>query len=350
MTTRSRTLPLAAAALALVAATWAAPTALAADSYPPGERINPAALATGDPTGLLRVEGRTIVDSDRRIKVAAPRVTMLGRHGEDYLVVATDAEYRRWRMVRVTGDGATSRVLGGPGFRPDLILADGGAHVVINRYLRGDRAQLAVFDTVTGARTRIRTFRGNVTPLDFGVRRMVLSEWGSSPRQQRTFWWNPFTGTSAPIADKPGYVADITADRLGLSLGDPYQDGCQEVVRLTAPRTRLWHSCRDAALSFSPTGKRMVTAHILTDGPGPYVVQVRGARGRVLDTYRSRWFGLMEWESDRHLVLQAAGPRNVAMVRCTLVGCERITRLWGTRNRDPWMAMPPWSFAKDPRP
>lgn len=348
MTTRSRTLRLAAGALALVTAAWAAPTATAADSYPPGERINPAALETGAPTHLLRVEGRTIVDGDLRIEVGAPRVTMLGRHADDYLILATDSEYRRWRVVRVADDGTTNRVLGGPGYPPDLLLADGGAHVVINRYVRG-RARLGVFATSTGDLVRQRTFRGTVTPLDFGVRRMVLSEWGSKPRQQRTFWWNPFRNAAAPIADKPGYIADITADRLGLSLGDPYQDGCQEVVRLSAPRTRLWHSCRDSAQSFSPNGKRMVTAHILTDGPGPYVVQVRGARGRVLDTYRSKWFGLMEWESDRHLVLQTAGPRNVAIVRCTLVGCERVTRLWSTEKRDPWMAMPAWSFAKDPR-
>lgn len=348
MKTRSRTLRIAATLLAL--ATTAVSAAAAADSYPPGERINPAALETGEPTTLLRVEGRTIVDGDLRIKVAAPHVTMLGRHGEDYLVVATDAEYRRWRVARVTRDGTTSRVLGGPGYRPDLLLADGGGHLALNRYTRDNRARLGIFDTTTGELVRERTFRRTVTPLDFGVRRMVLSEWGANPRQERTFWWNPFTNAVVKITDKPGYIADITAGRLGLSLGDPYQGGCQEVVRLSAPRTRLWHSCRDSVQSFSPAGKRMVTAHILTDGPGPFVVQVRGARGRVLDTYRSKWFGLMGWESDRHLVLQAAGPRNVAMTRCTLSSCERVTRLWSTKKRDPWMAMPEWSFAKEPRP
>lgn len=348
MLKRSRAARLTGAVLATVlSAPLALVTAAAADDYPRGTRLSPAALDRGPDTRLLHVEGTVIVDDDRRVPVPAAHVTMLGRSGTDYLVVTSDREFRRWRVLRVSADGDTVRVVGGPGYQPEVLLADGGGHVVVSHYTRERTIVLRVVDTGSGELLRRRQFPLTVSALDVGRRRMVLSEWGSRPRQQRTFWWNPFTDRTVRLAGHPGYTADISADRLGLMLGDPYLGGCQKVVTISRPRARLWRSCRDAAVAFSPGGRRMVTQHILTDGAGPRLLQVRAARGRVLETYRSEWFGVLTWETDRRLLLQVAGRRTVAMARCTVRACERISALYRTEDRDPWMTMPSWTFASE---
>ena len=336
---------------ALLATVLAAPLALVtpagAEDYPRGTRVQPAHLDRGADTRVLHAEGTVIVDGDRRVPVRAAHLTMLGRSGADYVVLTSDRDYRRWRVRRVTAEGDTHRVVGGPGYVPEIRIADGGRHVVVSRYT-GDRTLvLRVVDTGTGALVRRREFPMTVSALDFGRRRMVLSEWGNRPREQRTFWWNPFTNRTVRLARHPGYVADISTDRLGLMLGDPYLDGCQKVVTISRPRARLWRSCRDAAVAFSPGGRRMVTQHILTDGAGPRLLQVRAARGRVLETYRSEWFGVLAWETDRRLLLQVAGRRTVAMARCTVRRCERVSELHRTGGEDPWMVMPSWTFARE---
>jgi hypothetical protein len=348
MRTRSRNMRLVALLLAaLVAAPLAATTSAAGADYPAGERINPGALSVGPPTRLLHVERSTIVDGDIRVEVPAANVWMLGRSNSDYVVMTSNQDYRRWRILRVAADGTRTRLVAGPGSQPVALLAAGGRHVVLQSYTRDDRALLRVADTADGDVVRRRTFRTTVGPLDFGMRRMVLSEWGRYPRQQRTFWWNPFTNRVAKIADRPGYIADISSDRVGVFLRDPYDGGCQKVMTLAKPRTRLWRSCQDRALSFSPTGKRMVTTYILSDGPGPDMVQVRARRGRVLDTYRARWFGFDVWETDQKLLLQVANARAVGVVRCTLRACERASKTYRTGGGDPWLAMPIWTFADE---
>ncbi len=348
MNTRSRAARLAGVALATVtAAPLLGASTAAADSYPTGERINPAALPAGPSTPLLRVVGQKIIDGEKRIPVSAAHVTMVGRSGADYLVLTNDADDENRELRRVHADGSATRVTGG--LRPDVPwrLAEGGAHIVTSTYRRDLRTVLRVVDTTTGQVVKSRVFGRGVTPLDFGPRRMVLSQWGRRAAAQRTFWWNPFTDSTVKIADKPGYIADISTNRLGVFLGDPYLGGCQKVMTLSRPHTRLWRSCDDLALAFSSDGKRLVSTYILSDGPGPGLVQVRTARGRLLDTYRARWFGAFKWESGNRLLLQAGTAKTVAMTRCTLQKCERISRLYRTGGKEPWEAMPPWSFAEE---
>ena len=183
--------------------------------------------------------------------------------------------------------------------------------------------------------------------LDFGVRRMVLGQWQQGDTPAGTFWWNPFTDRTPRIARHSGYFADVSADRVGVFLGDPYRGACQKVMTLRRPRTTLWRSCTDRALAVSPGGDRLVSSHILADGPGPNLVQVRARHGRVLDTYRAVWFGTLHWEDDRRLLLQVAGRKVAAMTRCTVRRCERISEVYPIRNRDPWDAMPIWQFAPE---
>jgi hypothetical protein len=104
-----------------------------------------------------------------------------------------------------------------------------------------------------------------VGPLGFGKRRMVLTEWGQRPRRQQTFWWNPFTNRVVMIADRPGYVADVSADP----------------GRRVPPR---------------PLPRRLLA---------------------------------------------------VGVVRCTFRSCERVSKLYRTGGRDPWTAMPVWTFADE---
>lgn len=346
MKTPSRVVRLAGALLAtVVAAPLAFTVAATADGYPAGETINPATLETAPATPLLHVVGRTIVDGQARIRVARANVTMVGRSGAEYLVLTSDRDYLDWRLLRVTREGATASVAGGPGPRPEAHLAEGGDHVVLSMPRRRGRV-LRVLDAGTGDLVRRRAF-GHVEVLDVGERRMVMSRWGDRATPAATFWWNPFSDRTSRIADHAAYIADITADRVGVFLGDPYAGACQRVTTLSTPRRLVWRSCDDAALSFSPSGKRMVTTYILSDGAGPRMVQVRASGGRLLDTYRAQWFGVVTWEDDRRLLLQAASRRTAAVVRCTLVRCERVSRLHRTRGQDPWTAMPTWTFAPE---
>lgn len=347
MKTGSRAVRLAGVLLsALVAAPLVASTPATADDYPEGERINPAALDRGPATPLLRLVDHTIIDGGTQVTVTGgANASMVGRSGDDYLVVTSDRNYENWRLVRVTAAGEQATVAGGPGTQPPATLADGGAHVVLEAYRRRGNV-LRVLDAVSGEQVARRAFP-YVSVLDFGERRMVVGQWENRSTPARTFWWNPFTDKLARIAGKAGYIADISADRVGVFLDDPYLGGCQKVMTLSTPRRTMWRSCDDAVMSFSPTGKRMVTSYILNDGPGPGMIQVRGAAGRLLDTYRARWFGTMHWENDQRLLLQAATRRTVAMTRCTLRKCERISKLYRTDGRDPWTVMPLWRFADE---
>ena len=66
--------------------------------------------------------------------------------------------------------------------------------------------------------------------------------------------------------------------------------------------------------------------HILTDGLGPREIKVRGHHGRKLATYEvGGWFGQLEWETNRALLMEAFGKKRTALVRCELAECERAS-------------------------
>ncbi|HEU4515514.1 MAG TPA: hypothetical protein VFR87_20575 [Nocardioidaceae bacterium] len=353
MKTRSRASRTAATLLAalLTAPLASVPSATAGD-YPAGERINPATLERGASTPLLRLVGRTIVDGETTVKVTgSPTVTLVGRVGEDYLVLTSDLDQQEphtpgWQLRRVTRAGEQAVLFEGSDSQPEQAhLAEGGAHVVLGSERRTGSV-LRVLDTTTGDLVTRRAF-SFVSVLGFAPRRMVVSRWETRSVRARTFWWNPFRDRLTRIAGVGGYIADVSTDRLGLITEVHDEGGCQKVVRLSRPREVIWRSCDDLALAFSPTGRRMVTSLIFMDGPPPGLVQVRGAHGRLLDTYRAEWFGAIHWESDRRLLLQAAGRKTVAMTRCTLRSCERISPLCRLGDREPWEVMPVWQFADE---
>jgi hypothetical protein len=134
-------------------------------------------------------------------------------------------------------------------------------------------------------------------------------------------------GTSRRLVRQTGYIADLRADRLGTFTKDPYLDGCTVLRRLSRPGEVLSTSCDERAAAISPSGRRVATIHILSDGLGPRDVSVRRDTGRKLADYRvAGWFGLIRFETNRALLLDANGRKRSAVVRCEDATCERATR------------------------
>ena len=156
---------------------------------------------------------------------------------------------------------------------------------------------------------------------------MVLGSFGPD----RTFWWNSHTDATRRITDRAGYNADIRADRLAVYTKDPYRGGCSVVSRLSAPHSSLWRSCRERVQVFAPSGGRLASIPILTDGLGPRDVFLRSTGGRLLAHYRTAgWFGAIDWESARALLLDTNGAEKSATVRCVVAATAS-----GPRDCDP---------------
>ena len=97
---------------------------------------------------------------------------------------------------------------------------------------------------------------------------------------------------------------------------------------LSAPHRSLWKSCRERVHLFGPTGGRLVSIPLLTDGLGPRDVFLRSTGGRLVAHYRTAgWFGTLAWETATALLLDTNGTVKSATVRCVVADCERASRL-----------------------
>lgn len=330
-------------AVALVATVAPAPAATAATD----RTLRPARIERGPAVTVLHMRRHTIVDParDRRVRVAGFDTTwLLGRHRNAYLVLGGDESLANWQLLRVRADGGLRALRSGRRYAPEMLLSADGSHVAVTRVpRRGDRTRITIVSSRTGEVLTSRWFRGFPSVADYGPRRLVLSRWESE--RENTYWWNPHNNVRRPILDRPAGLVDIEADRLTYYDGDPYQGGCQHVVRLSSPEDEVWQSCEDRVFAFSPNGRRMVTGHILTDGLGPREVRLRGGHGRLLATFRARWFGFLEFEDDRRLLVEAVGKRYVAAVRCTPTDCERVSKLRDRRDRPRYGGLA-WSFPR----
>ena len=283
--------------------------------------LRPAELERGPDIAIPHLEGRTVVDGDVRIKVDAPRVELLGPSGTDYVVGTSNTDgSARFRVLRLTPSGQRTVLLRGLPIWEMRLSAD-GSRIAFPSTGR-DHSRIRVFSATDGTRKADRTFRGSVSVLDLDGQRMVLGSWGPN----RTFWWNTRTDATRRIAARTGYAADIRADRVATFTKDPYQGGCSVVTTLQG-RDPLWRSCSQRVATFAPRGTRMATIHILSDGLGPRDVLLRKARGKVLAHYSAQWFGALDWESDRKLLLDTNGTEKSATVRCLVADCERASDL-----------------------
>ncbi|HEX6515233.1 MAG TPA: hypothetical protein VF049_06650 [Nocardioidaceae bacterium] len=328
-------------AAAMLGTTAMAPATASGDD--PGTiTLRPAKLTRGAPTPVLHGERTTIVDGKTRIRVPVDGdMEVLGRSGRAYVVSVTGPD-ENWQLLRVTRSGDVRLLRKGTDYVGPQLSLDGRA--VATAHQGQGTTRVRVIRARTGELIRSRTFRGYVGIGDYGVHRMVLTEWDN--QRSRTFWWNPSTNQTRRISGHPAYVVDVAANRLGLMTKDTPERLCQKVVPLTATSTTLWRSCHYRALEFSPNGHRMITSHILADGPGPLVVQVRGSHGRLQASYRSQLFGSLTWENRRSVLLETAGRKYAAAVRCTAgSGCERVSRLRRVGRFDPFARLA-WSFPR----
>lgn len=316
-------LALGALALALCAGTLVAPAQAAPASAPASTEVKPAKLKRGADSSVAHFDGSTLVVGSERIptKLQGHR-TVLGTEADgDHLVSAERS--RRTTVARVTPDGEVSVVA--RIHRPAQVIASSDLNRVVFTTAYRARTVLSVRTVDTGIGILQRSFPGHLQTLAAGPHRVLVSQ--THKNRTSTWWWNPTTNRTQHVSNWRGYRADLASDRLALLEGDPYQDACQRVVRLSAPRKTLWRSCADRVDAFGPTGM-MATVHILSDGLGPNHVALRRVGGRAVARFHtSGWFGDMVFEGPRALVTYAAGRSQAARIRCLPRGCERISDL-----------------------
>jgi hypothetical protein len=323
---RSRPLRLAVALavplLSLTATTLVAPTwAAGVDTTV----IRPGELPRGEnPQVPYLVDGR-IVHGDVRVDVPQ-NARLVGAAGEDYLILVPVDDTNRDSLLLVRPDGSTEQLLTARS-DSEFVVSEDGTQVVRSRIRRVEgkfSTPVRVHDSHTGDRLVSRTFNGGLDVLAAGDR-IVLGGW--SPKQ-RTLWWNATTDATSRILDQVGYLADIGADRLVTYTDDPYDGGCSVLRSLSKPREVLTRSCSERVTAVSPSGRRVATIHILADGLGPREVNVRGDHGRLRARYQvAGWFGQVEFETNRALLLESTGRQKQALVRCDGADCERASRL-----------------------
>lgn len=305
------------ASLALVAPADPSP-APSAERATSVDLSRPGTLDRGDDVRVPHREGTEIVDGDVRVDLGTTDFLLMGRSGDDYVVHRWAPRAPHNRILRVTAAGARTRVLSGREAWGASLTSD-GSHIITTDSDR--RTTLTAHDATDGEWVSSARFRGYGWVLDASGGTALVS----SDRRSRTVAWNYLDGGRSVVADRPGYNADLGADRIAFYTGDPYLGGCTEVASMSAPDAVLWRSCREKVGTFSPDGERMVTMHILSDGVGPGEVRQRATDGTRLVSYTSRWFGLLEWEDDDTLLLEANSRRNGALVRCDLDKCERAS-------------------------
>jgi hypothetical protein len=288
----------------------------------PDTELRPAELDRGPDVTIPHLEGHTVVDGDTRVEVRAGNVRLLGASGGEYVVGTSNRTGdARFRVFRVDADGDRTPLLRGVPIW-ELVLSQDGNQLGLAT-TGAQRTGLRAWSAEDGHRQAARRFAGAVSILDLDDGRMVLGGWGPD----RTFWWNTRTDATRRIADRAGYAADIRARRVATYTEDPYLDGCTVVTTL-APQKRLWRSCEERVATFSPDGARMATVDILADGVGPGDVWLRRDGGRLLAHYSAAgWFGALEWETRKALLLDTVGARRAATVRCVVADCERSSRL-----------------------
>jgi hypothetical protein len=285
--------------------------------------IRPGELPRGANPQVPWVFDGTLLHGSLRIDVP-DNAWLLGASGDDYLLLRPGNDVSR--VVRVAPDGTRTRVLEMPAAHQVMASTDGAMLIrTAQRRVDGDwRTVLHVHDPVTGDVSDRRRFGGIVDVLDADGSRAVLGSW--SPRQ-RTLLWDVAADTTRRLIRQTGYIADLRADRLGTFTKDPYLGGCTVLRPLSSPGQVLSTSCDERAAAISPSGRRVATIHILSDGLGPRDVSVRRDTGRKLADYRvGGWFGRIDFESDQTLLLDAAGQKRQAVVRCEGATCERASR------------------------
>ncbi|WP_372729972.1 hypothetical protein [Nocardioides sp.] len=280
--------------------------------------IDPGSLERGDNPRVPQVLGTTILDGDVKIRIKAQEVQLYGTSDDDYVVGVWQDGRSSVQRVAVDGSRRTVR----EGITGDITLSRDGEQLIESVYRAGGTTVITVRDARTGDRLNRHRFTGYTSVLDADAGRAVLG--ASSPG--RTVSWRTDTSLVRRISGREGYFADIRADRLAVLTGHPYDGGCSVVSSLTAPNRPLWRSCSQGVVSASPNGKRLLTMHLLSDGPNG-TLSVHRDHGRQVASYRAAYaFGRSGFETNRSVLMVAEGSEKTALVRCRVGECERASK------------------------
>jgi len=309
-------------ALALAATTSVAllTTALPAQAAP-DHRIRLGALERGEDAEVPIIVGDRVHDGDLRVPVEGYGFArLLGASGEGYVISGLAEGESRVSVSLVAPDGELTRVAS----RIDeATLSDDGSVLVTSR--QGRRAStLRILDTGTGDVLASRDTAPWASVLDVDATRAVVGAW--EPPRTRVWRWR--ADRMRTLRRAPAQHADLSAGVFAVFTGDPYQGGCSVMARMGAPRKAIWRDCDERVLDTSPGGDRMLTTHILADGPGPGQVHLRRTAGRRLASFTAPGYFLgWTFEDDQDVLLDTAGRRRAAWVRGDEDGVERVTRL-----------------------
>ncbi len=309
---------------AAVAAALVGPVPAASTERPRGVVVRPAQLTrSAAPTALHAVRG-TIVDGGRTVRTdLTGRLWLVGRAAHGWLVVTSGPDGSDRTLWRVRPDGSTlalRRIGDGGG---DARASASGRRVALT-VPAGRSTRALVLRTTDGTVVAQRRFRGYVEVLDVPARVLLT---GAQP--DRTLWWRPLAGTTQRVVRRGAWAADAGRDRLVQAVPDPagYDGICLAQGRLSDPADRDWRSCTDKPLAWSPSGRRMVTTNIESDGIGPNLLQVRhAATNELRATYRTAgYFGQPYWEDDNSFLVRTWARGRATVVRITTSG--RVTRV-----------------------
>lgn len=281
--------------------------------------IRPAALERGADPAVPHLRGTTVVDGDVRVDVPGREPLLYGAVADGYVVGYVVGEQRRVATVR---DDAPPVVLV-RGYGGDIVV-DEDADLVALTQPGPRRSVVRLLVPTTGDVVARRVFGAWSRVLDLAHPGLALV---AAP--DAAWRWDAVRDRTRRVAGAGAYEGDLATDRLASFTRDPYDGGCTVVSTLSRPRTQLWRSCREAVAAFSPDGRRVLTVHKLTDGPGAGKVWERTVRGRRLAGYtvRDGYLTSIAWEDAAHALLTASGPRRAADVRCSDGACERVSPL-----------------------
>ncbi len=290
----------------------AAPTSLQPEDLPRGADVRVAHIEDGD-----------FVLGTRTIDVGGDRAHVLGKSGRAWLVGTSDVNgVGKFRILRVKNDDSIRVIKRGISFF-EMTLSENGRFLV--HVGRGTRqaAPVRVFSTRTGDLKAQKDFVNYPDAVAMGGPSVLLSSWVPGDTGIRS--WDIETGAVTRISRQPANIVDVSADLLATYTKDPYDGGCVRLSRLSSPETRLWRSCSQRIVAFSPDGERMATVALLSDGIGPGEVQEREIDGTLLGDYSTGWFGQIAFETSTDLLLDVNGDTLSSTVRCSEGACENAS-------------------------
>lgn len=295
-----------------------------AQAAPGTTRIQPDRLDRGDDPRVAYVMDGVFHDGDVSVDLGQG-TRLLGSTAKGHFLEAPGPNHSRLgtKVVRIAPDG-TRKVLLRRVLNDGMVMSRDGSRLFSVRFKigRGEnkRTRMRMWNLNDSKLLTDRVVGGYATPLAATRKRVWMSDWDLG-----TYTLNAKGGQHKRVSRLVGSAVHLDAGLLAGYTKDPYQGGCTKIVRTSKPRKALWKSCSERVERFNPAGTGFASIGILVDGLGPNRVNTRRLRGALTGSYRTNWFGTVEWENNRSVLLEANGARAKALVRCTAGACENAT-------------------------